>query len=306
MSQGTWSVKPWGGAFRLAAGAIALVLGPGCAMHGPLFRDGDGIVETMTTIRFHHRPVSLHLARQAGTGAAPLVLYVTGDGGWRGADPLVFRALVQWGYPAAGMEARDYLDHLGDLERRATPRRLAADYASLIRHARRELSLGPNTGVILVGFSRGAGLAVLAAGQRALRPRLLGVVAMAMTDEEDELALDSSAEADAAPPVVINPYRLLPAVDSLPVVVIQSTRDRYVTAAAARLLFGPNTSSRQLVVIDSEGHTFGGARDQLLESLRTSLQWISGPPSGARLSVSGPSSSRERRARPSATRAACR
>ncbi len=218
----------------------------------------------MTTIRFHHRPVPLHLARRAALGTAPLVLYVTGDGGWRGADPLVFRALVQWGYPAAGMEARDYLDHLGDLERRATPRRVAADYAHLIREARRELGLSGNLGVVLVGFSRGAGLAVLAAGQAALRPRLLGVVAMALTDEEDELALDPAADSEDDSPAVINPYRLLPAVEALPVAVIQSTRDRYVPAADARPLFGHDSSSRRLVVIDSDGHTFGGARDQLL------------------------------------------
>jgi dienelactone hydrolase len=282
MSPRARSVKRPGAtaSLRLAAGALVLLLGPGCAVHGRLFQDSDGVLETMTTIRFHRRPVPLHLARRPGNGTAPLILYVTGDGGWRGADPLVFRSLVQWGYPAAGMEASDYLAHLGDLQRRATPRRVAADYAHLIRTARRELGLLANPGVILVGFSRGAGLAVLAAGHAALRPRLLGVVAMALTDEEDELALDTSgdSDADATPPAVINPYRLLPAVGSLPVVVIQSTRDRYVPAAAARPLFGPDTSSRRLVVIDSDGHTFGGARDHLLDSLRSSLQWIAGSP----------------------------
>jgi pimeloyl-ACP methyl ester carboxylesterase len=283
MSQGTRSVKHRGASAPrgLAASAIVLLLASGCAVHGALFQDGDGVVEAMTTIRFHHRPVPLHLARRPGNRGAPLVLYVTGDGGWRGADPLVFRTLVQWGYPAAGMEARDYLDHLGDLERRATPRRLAADYAHLMRDARRELGLGADTGTILVGFSRGAGLAVLAAGQAALRPRLLGVVAMALTDEEDELGLDTAADADPgrSRPIALNPYRLLPALESLPVAVIQSTRDRYVTAAVARPLFGPDTESRRLVVVDSDGHTFGGARDRLLDSLRSSLQWIAGPPS---------------------------
>jgi len=280
MSPRARSVKPCGGALGRhgPAALLALGLGSGCAVHGPLFREGDGVRETMTTIRFHHRPVPLHLARREGRSTAPLVVYVTGDGGWRGADPLVFRALVQWGYPAAGMEARDYLDHLGDLEQHATPGRVAADYAHLIRAARRELGLDGNVGAVLVGFSRGAGLAVLAAGQSALRPRVLGVVAMALTDEEDELALDPVAGTEEAPrpSVVINPYRLLPAVEALPVAVIQSTRDRYVAAADARPLFGPDSSSRRLVVIDSDGHTFGGARDQLLDSLRSSLEWIAG------------------------------
>jgi hypothetical protein len=274
-------MSPRTGSVKHAAIAMLLLVGPGCAVHGRLFQDGDGVVETLTTIRFHRRPVPLHLARRPLSGAAaPLILYVTGDGGWRGADPLVFRALVQWGYPAVGMEASDYLDHLGDLDRRATPGRVAADYRHLIRHVRRPLGLSATTATILVGFSRGAGLAVLAAGQRALRQRLLGVVAMALTNEEDELALETSTEAEhEARPAVINPYRLLPAVGSLPLVVIQSTRDPYVTAAAARPLFGPDTSSRRLIVIDADGHTFGGARDHLLDSLRSSLKWIAGPSS---------------------------
>jgi fermentation-respiration switch protein FrsA (DUF1100 family) len=281
MSQGTRTVNQEA-RFAAAGAAVAvltLLLGTGCAARGPLFHEGDGVLETVTTIRFHHRPVPLHLARRPDGGRAPLVLYVTGDGGWRGADPLVFRALVQWGYPAAGMEAHDYLDHLGDLEPRATPRRVAADYAHLYRQARRALGLASNAGAVLVGFSRGAGLAVLAAGEGALRPRLLGVVAMALTDEEDELALDPPGEGGPARAVPINPYRLLPAVGPLPVAVIQSTRDHYVPAAEARSLFGSDSSSRRLVVIDSGGHTFGGARDQLLQALRNSLRWIAGPPS---------------------------
>lgn len=272
-SQG-WTVKPHGRAAAVAVFALA----SGCAVHGPLLRDDEGTLERLQTITFHKRPVELHLARRVGeAGGAPLVLYVTGDGGWRGADPLVFRALVQWGYPSAGMEARDYLDHLGDLREKATPRRLARDYARLLAHARHELGLAATRPSVLVGFSRGAGLAVLAASQRSLRTHLIGVVAVALTDEEDELRLEpESPESDPDLRDRINPYHLLPRLGSLPVAVIQSTRDHYVAATDARQLFGPDTSSRHLVAIESGGHTFGGARDKLLETLRASLRWITG------------------------------
>ena len=276
MTSRGWTVKPL---VRAWATGVS-VLASGCAVHRPLLRDDLNTVERLQTITLHKRPVELHLARLRGEpSGAPLVLYVTGDGGWRGADPLVFRALVQWGYPSAGMEARGYLDHLGDLDRKATPRRLARDYASIVARARHELGLATATPVVLVGFSRGAGLAVLAASQRSLRKSVLGVVAVALTDAEDDLRLEP--EADPPPETSsdpINPYRLLPHLGSLPVAVIQSTRDHYVAAADARRLFGVDTPSRRLVAIESDGHTFGGARDKLLEALRAALRWIAGTP----------------------------
>ena len=260
--------------------AWALLLASGCAVHGPLLGDDLGTLERLQTIVLHKRPVELHFARRRGApSGAPLVLYVTGDGGWRGADPLVFRTLVQWGYPSAGMEARGYLDHLGDLDEKATPRRLARDYASILARARHELGLAPATPVVLVGFSRGAGLAVLAAGQASLRASVAGVVAVALTDEEDEVRLEPEAAAPEPHPAdAINPYHLLPRLGSLPVAVIQSTRDRYVTAVEARRLFGADTATRRLLAIESDGHTFGGARDTLLEALQSSLRWIAGAP----------------------------
>ena len=276
MTSRGWRVKPLAG----VKAACVLFLAGGCAVKGPLLPDDDGTLERQETIIFHKRPVELHLARLRGEpSGAPLVLYVTGDGGWRGADPLVFRTLVRWGYPSLGMEARGYLDHLGDLDETASPRRLARDYASLVARARHELGLASSTKVVLVGFSRGAGLAVLAASQHSLGASVLGVVAVALTDEEGDLRLEPEGELPAHDPAnTINPYHLLPRLGSLPVAVIQSTRDHYVTAADARRLFGADTPSRRLVAIESDGHTFAGARDKLLEALRASLRWIAGAP----------------------------
>lgn len=270
------TVKPPGGWWTVGV----LLLASGCAVHGPLLGDDSGTLERLQTIVLHKRPVELHFARLRGApSGAPLVLYVTGDGGWRGADPLVFRTLVQWGYPSAGMEARGYLDHLGDLDERATPRRLARDYANIVARARHELGLAPATPVVLVGFSRGAGLAVLAAGQPGLRASVMGVVAVALTDEEDEVRLEPEAAASEPRPAdTVNPYHLLPRLGSLPVAVIQSTHDRYVAAAEARQLFGADTPTRRLLAIESDGHTFAGARDTLLEALQSSLRWIAGAP----------------------------
>jgi predicted alpha/beta hydrolase family esterase len=262
---------PSGGVKRPAA-AVALLFVAGCAVRGPLFEAEPGVDEQVRTITLHSWPVSIHLATlRAEPRGEPIVLYVTGDGGWRGADPLVFRSLVHWGYPTVGFEARDYLDHLGDESPRTT-RRLAHDYGRIIADAEHALGLRADTPALLVGFSRGAALAVLAAGQHSLRRRLAGVVAVALVDEEGTVHAEDAAP--IAPRRPLDPYAELSRVGALPVEVIQSTNDRYVDAGAARQRFGPDTPTRRLVAVTSDGHTFSGARDALLVQLEEALRWI--------------------------------
>jgi fermentation-respiration switch protein FrsA (DUF1100 family) len=253
---------------KLAAAGALLGLG-GCAVHGPLLAGEAAVDERILSIELHGQPVAVHLAALRGPASgAPLIFYVTGDGGWRGADPLVFRALVRWGYPAVGLEASDYLDHLTQASHRGA-RHLAHDYRAIIARAEGLLGLAPATSTVLVGFSRGAALAVIAAGQRSLRPHLAGVVAVALIDEEGTVEPD---EGPHGPP--LDPYHELPRVGALPVAVIQSTNDSYVDAATARRRFGPDTPTRSFVSVPAEGHTFAGARDELLARLQDALQWV--------------------------------
>ena len=92
-----------------------------------------------------------------------LVLYLTGDAGWRGKDKDVYTRLQQWGYAVAGVSAPDYLKSLPGEAGTTTPSRLAADFAHIIEVARDALALPGDLPVVLVGVSRGADLAVVAA-----------------------------------------------------------------------------------------------------------------------------------------------
>jgi fermentation-respiration switch protein FrsA (DUF1100 family) len=217
--------------------------------------------------------VTLHLTRGTYTSRAPLLLYATGDGGWRGKDLDLYRQLVSWGYPTAGFSAPQYVKHLrGDAET-TTPARLAKDYAALIDLARQSLTLPPSTRVILVGVSRGAGLSVVAAGQRSLRGSLDGVLAMGLTKEEEHVRwLRRRSVAD------LQIYEYLPRLGSLPIAVIQSTHDNYLPAENARRLFGADTDRRRFQAIESRNHSFAGARELLYDAMHTSLTWISGLP----------------------------
>ena len=136
------------------------LLGAGCVRHVAVRTPYDPI-EFERSIVFYESPLEVHFARppelEPGT---PLLLFATGDGGWRGKDRELYRQMIRWGYPIAGFSAPAYLNHLGYVSETTTPARLARDYERLIVFAKVALALPEETRTILVGVSRGAGLAV--------------------------------------------------------------------------------------------------------------------------------------------------
>jgi len=218
--------------------------------------------------------VELHLARPTPPRSGlPLLLYATGDGGWRPADRQLFLALADWGYPVAGFASPSYLKHFRDVPGLVTPAHVAEDYRRLVGTALEGLSLSSETHFVLMGFSRGADLAIVAATRPELRLRLAGVVAVALTDVEENVhRRPRGASPNQA--ALFEPFEELPPIGAVPVAVIQSTRDPYVPAAAARRLFGPDSEDRRFISVEARGHTFGGAREELLRRVRESLEWI--------------------------------
>jgi len=199
------------------------------------------------------------------------LVYATGDAGWWGKDRDIFAHMKMWGYPAVGFSAREYVHHLGQpsVGRDA----VARDYAAIVSAAEAELALPASTRAVLVGKSRGAGLAVAAAGGSPQQPGLAGVLAVGLTREEEYVHRQFSGP-DPPRSEMLQTYDALPELGEIPVAIIQSTRDDYVPAAEARRMFGPDTPSRELVPIAASDHNFGGALDQLYAQMERSLEWI--------------------------------
>jgi hypothetical protein len=255
--------------------ALVLAFVSGCAARsvhpssGPRLADG--------TILLNDHSLRLHFANAGTAGSLPLLVYATGDGGWHRKDLATYRHLVSFGNPLVGFDARDYVTHLGGVpDATTTPARLAADYGRIIDSARAALSLPPTYPVVLVGVSRGAGLSVVAAGQRTLRAAISGVLAVALTREEEYVAHVHRRRpvADANRAVIVQVYDYLPRLADTPVAVVQSTRDGYLPAADARQLFGPDTPYRWLQPVQARNHSFGGARDDMYRAMQRSLDWI--------------------------------
>ena len=227
-------------------------------------------ITSITSVILHQHDLTLRLTAPRA-GAPPILLvYATGDAGWWGKDRDLYRHLSRQGYAVVGFSAREYVHHLG--KEALLPREVASDYEAIIHTARTSLGLPDSTRIILVGKSRGAGLAVAAAGPNMLKSELVGVLAVGLTGEEEYVHRLRRARPRQL--VMLQTYSYLPRLGDVPVSVIQSTRDNYVPAEEARRLFGPDTRSRELVTIDARDHNFNDAIDKLYEEVARAIQWL--------------------------------
>jgi pimeloyl-ACP methyl ester carboxylesterase len=266
-----------GGALGLTA--ILMLSGCSCRLPAPTVNRS---LQAREPMNLNHQPFELRMFNPLQPPPNHvLIVYATGDGGWFGLGTDLFNWLQEWNYPAVGFSSRSYLKNLARVSDTVTttPARLAQDYAQIIGFAESRLGLPSTTPVILVGLSRGAGLSVVAAGEGSLDSRLAGVLAIALTKEEEHvvrrrLGFSFAGHAGMPQTIEIQTYTYLNRFLHLPVMVIQSTRDGYLPAARARELFGPDTPLRRLISIEAANHSFGNACPILYQDARLGLEWI--------------------------------
>jgi len=254
---------------RSLAVAAAVAVAAGIAARDLANAQSSRALSTIQ-VRLRQSSLTVHLAPPAASGARPLIVYATGDGGWPG-DERLFDRMRPWGLPMAGFNSVDYIDSIDVPSRMIEPSAVSTDLGSIIDRAIEALRLPKDQSVVLVGFSRGAGLAVAAATVPEFRSRVRGVVAVALAADETYVADPATAGSDAKP---LRTYEALRDLGLLKVAIIQSTRDDILPAAEARRRFGPDTSTRRLRPIDARDHSFGGKLDELVAELKASLDWV--------------------------------
>lgn len=251
---------------------VALVILFALALSGCATHPAPAVPDQFVSLNSHS--LRLHFRNADALPTRPLLVYATGDGGMHRKDLDTYRHLAALGDPIVAFDARDYVRHLGKDTATTSPERLAHDYSAIIARGREALGLDAHCPIVLVGVSRGAGLAVIAAGQ--LRDSISGVVAVALTREEEYVRwyrhLPRPHETHT--PVMVDVYEYLAQLGDLPIAVVQSTHDQYLPAAQAREQFGPDTPSRWLQAIEANNHNFSGARARMYEAVRSALDWV--------------------------------
>jgi len=235
--------------------------------------------ERREEVRFLNRSIGLWCAKP--TNPRPptfLVIFASGDGGLHGVSKAIYEHIAEQGHYVAAYSSREVLSRVKSTGKFLTSSEAATAVTTLLREAKRLLDLPDSTPAIVSGCSRGASMVVFAAGEPSLKPQICGAVAIALTRESDYVTPPAPAERDAYIKLDDKGGVLLyPALDrfgSIPIAVIQSTKDSYVPSAESRQLMGPDTPTRRLYEVKASNHSFGGGKDQLLHDLDEALNWI--------------------------------
>ena len=194
----------------------------------------------------------------------PLVLVLSGEGGWRSFDDKLARWMAAAGYRVGGFDAMKYFWKAQD--DRAT---LAEDVRRLVDALEKDGGRAPGSArVVLVGFSFGADLAPWIAGAGGWGERIAGLV-MLGPDATGSLEFRIS-EMLGLPQTdhVFDVADALRSCASVPKVFLHGGADRESSAPA---LHAAAPDPKHLVTIDGADHHFNGKDDALREALLSAL-----------------------------------
>ena len=220
--------------------------------------------------------LTLSIYRPAGTPKGTIVMG-SGDVGWVGLSVSMAEFLCDRGYVVVGLNSRQYLSAFTSGKQHLTVDEAPGDFGAM-----RELLAAQNLlfhPTILSGVSEGAAIAVLAASHERNHLWLDGVVTMGVPAVA-ELAWrwrDFTAwitKGDANEPS-FSPLDYISRVAPLPLVMIQSTRDEYVSEIDYRRFEATARHPKKLVLIDANNHRFTNKQDELHVEMLSALAWIS-------------------------------
>jgi type IV secretory pathway VirJ component len=215
----------------------------------------------------------------AGTARKGTVMIGSGDVGWVGLGVEVAEFLSRDGYGVAGINVREYLSAFTTRSSHVTTEQVPADYQAMAKALQdRGLLVQP---VILSGVSEGAALAVLAASARENHAWVKCVITMGLpvTAELAWRWTDFTAwitKHDAAEPS-FDARQFVPGVAPVPLFMIQSVRDEYVTEADYRTFERLANNPKRLVLIPASNHRFTDKKPELKTQILAGLEWMKSP-----------------------------
>jgi pimeloyl-ACP methyl ester carboxylesterase len=223
------------------------------------------------TVRGQAQEIYYYPAR--GTGPHRSILFAGGDGGWHGFAVTIAESMAAAGFHVYGLNARRYLMSFTGSSG-LTPELIARDYRQIADWIR-----GRGTErILLAGWSEGAGLGLAAAADSSNQQVFEGLVAIGMT-EYNILALrwsDFGALVIKRLPnePTFKSSDFVAKVSPLPLALIASRRDAYVSPEATQKLFAAARDPKRLVFIDADDHKFAGHTGEFFRTLNESLNWL--------------------------------
>lgn len=224
------------------------------------------------TIRGQRQNVYFLPAANAAPPAGT-VLFSPGDGGWRGFAVTIAQQIAAAGYDTYGFDVHLYLTSFTTKKGTLSPSDVAGDYGELIRNVQPR----NNSPVLLVGWSEGAGLDLLAASAAENSSLITGVVAIGLPTRSilgwraaDNLTWITKRFPNE-PTFASSDY--LGNV-KVPFFMVHSRADEFTPLSDAEQMFNLLKAPKKFAVIDARNHRFDDAHDELFSQLRVALHWI--------------------------------
>jgi pimeloyl-ACP methyl ester carboxylesterase len=230
-------------------------------------------VAGLATAPFSVRGHTLELHLYGPRGGPPVVL-ASGDGGWIHLGPQVAALLATDGYFVVGVDAKQYLSDFTRGERTLSPSDVPRDFEALVGYAARGGTAKP----VLVGVSEGAGLAVLAAGDPAVKGAVRGVVTLGLPDRNElgwrfrDSLIYFTHKVPNEP--TFSALAIVGRLAPLPFAQIQATHDAFVPLADAERLHDRAGEPRKLWLVDARDHRFSDEPGELARCLSAAMDWI--------------------------------
>ncbi|MCM3873588.1 MAG: prolyl oligopeptidase family serine peptidase [Pyrinomonadaceae bacterium] len=211
---------------------------------------------------------------QGGTRIAQKVLFLCGDGGWKGRALDIAAGMSKAGYDVYGFDTKRYLETFttdaGALKEEDVQRDLAQVAKWMQTRWRERISI--------VGWSEGAGLAVLAASAPDNEAVFDGVVVFGLSSTailgwrlRDDVTYLSHRDPNE-PMFRTNDY--ISKVAPLPLCLIQSSGDEFITREEAEGLFAAAQQPKLYREVPAQDHGFNGNSEGFFQALREGLAWV--------------------------------
>lgn len=230
-----------------------------------------------TTEKLSIRGQTLSLTVYAPRGPVRGTIIIgSGDVGWVGLAVSLAEEYSGLGYTVIGINVRQYLSSFTWGKAHLEVSEVPGDYRAISDFAvSRKLLTHP---VVLSGVSEGAALAVLAASDARNHAWIDGVITLGLPPTA-ELAWRWSdiaswiTKRDADEPSFA-PHEVIAGVSPLPLYMIQSTKDEYVSPSDYERFRTMARDPKQLVLIDASNHRFTDRRKELSAAFTQGLNWV--------------------------------
>ena len=227
--------------------------------------------KNVVTVRGQAQKVYFYPAADAARHRA--VLFAPGDRRCEGFAVTISERLAKWGYDTYCFDTPRYLESFTGRTVLNTTE-IASDFNQIVRW----IEANNYNRVLLVGWSEGAGLGLAAAANGANQEIFEGLLAIG-TPEENILAWHwkdiAAAFAKTVPhEPTFKSANFMAGVSPLPVFMIASTSNEYVTQEATSKLFAVSREPKSLVTVTARDHKYSGNMDGFFRALQEGMRWI--------------------------------